>query len=159
MVIRELISGEESQLRRIFSSSVHSHAQGFYTPEQLAAWATTVYDEDGWIQRLARLKPYVVEDGGRIVAYADLQETGLIDHFFVAGDAGGRGFGTALMDHLLEMALQRQMVAVHAFVSRSAEGFFAKHGFTVDDRRTASIGGVQLSHARMTRNVSSRRQG
>src|SRR3546814_9457035 len=42
MLIRNFIPGEETELRRVFMSSVHELARGFYTPEQLDAWAPVV---------------------------------------------------------------------------------------------------------------------
>ena len=54
------------------------------------------------------------------------------------------------MRHLIQVGSLRELVELHAFVSRPAEGFFAKHGFTVDERRTACIGGVELAQARMS---------
>ena len=151
MLIRKLVAGEELKLRRVFYSAVHTHAQGFYSTEQLNAWAPCDFDAEHWIKKMNSLRPYVVECDGRILAYADLQETGLIAHFFVAGEAGKRGIGTELMRLLIHEASRLGLGEVHAFVSRSAEAFFAKHGFTVEERRTVSVGGVPLTHARMSK--------
>src|SRR3546814_11399078 len=48
MLIRNFIPGEETELRRVFMSSVHELARGFYTPEQLAAWAPVVHYKPVW---------------------------------------------------------------------------------------------------------------
>ena len=44
-----------------------------------------------------KTKPFVAEIEGQIVGYADLQEDGYIDHFFVSGSMARRGVGSALM--------------------------------------------------------------
>lgn len=151
VLIRKLAPGEELKLREVFYASVHAHAQEFYSREQLDAWAPRDFDTERWVKKMSLLKPYVAESDGKIVGYADLQEMGLIDHFFVAADAGRRGVGTKLMLHLVDDASRLGLSELHAFVSRSAEAFFAKHGFTAEERRTVSVDGVQLTHARMSK--------
>src|SRR3546814_187979 len=59
MLIRNFIPGEETELRRVFMSSVHELARGFYTPEQLDAWAPVVHDKQDWADRIAALRPFV----------------------------------------------------------------------------------------------------
>lgn len=149
LIIRAFRTGEETLLRAVFFSSVHDLAKRHYSPEQLAAWAPRAYDEAAWRGLLHRLQPFVVESGGVIAGYADLQPSGYIDHFFVAGAHGGRGVGAALMAHIHELARQRGSGALFADVSLSAEAFFARHGFTVEVRKTVDVRGHALQHARM----------
>src|SRR3546814_9315177 len=84
MLIRYFIPGEETELRRVFMSSVHGLARGFYTPEQLDAWAPVVHDKQDWANRIAALRPFVATIEDRVAGYADLQDSGYIDHFFVS---------------------------------------------------------------------------
>src|SRR3546814_8491646 len=64
MLIRNFIPGEETELRRVFMSSVHELARCFYTPEQLDSWAPVVHDNQDWANRIAALRPFVapIED-------------------------------------------------------------------------------------------------
>src|SRR3546814_14312552 len=56
MLIRNFIPGEERELRRVFMSSVHELARGFYTPEQPQAWAPVVHDKQDGANRIAALR-------------------------------------------------------------------------------------------------------
>ncbi len=150
-IIRALRAGEENVLRALFFSSVHELAKRHYSPEQLAAWAPRQYDEAGWRELMQRLQPFVAESDGVAAGYADLQPSGYIDHFFVAGQHGGRGVGAALMAHIQEAARRRGIAELSADVSLAAEAFFARHGFVVETRKSVQVRGVTLQHARMRR--------
>ncbi|HEY9541189.1 MAG TPA: GNAT family N-acetyltransferase, partial [Luteimonas sp.] len=86
-----------------------------------------------------------------VAGYADLQDSGYIDHFFVSGDFPARGVGSALMQHVHGVALERGLRKLSAQVSLSAEGFFARHGFLVDERQTVVVAGVPLENSRMSK--------
>ena len=149
--IRDFIEGDAIELRRVFMSSIHTIARGFYTGEQLQAWAPAVHDEEAWARKMAAMRPFVAVVRDQVAGYADLQPAGHIDHFFVAGGFAGQGVGTALMRHLLEVAAARGLSRLTADVSLSAEAFFARHGFVVDARQTVEARGVALANARMSK--------
>ena len=107
MLIRELRPGDEAALAAVLASAVHEVAKADYTPEQLEAWAPTPFDEVRWGERIRALRPFVAEIEGIAVGYADLQASGYIDHFFVAGAYGRRGIGSALMARILDDARAR----------------------------------------------------
>jgi putative acetyltransferase len=151
MIIRDFVPGDETELRRIFMSSVHVNARGFYTEEQLHAWARADHDEEQWKARICTMRPFIAVVEGRLAGYADLRESGYIDHFFVAGDAARRGIGSVLMQHIHEVAAMRSLLRLSTDASLSAEAFFAKHGFLVDQRQTVVVRGVPLSNARMSK--------
>jgi len=151
MLIRNFIPGEEIELRHLFMSSVHTLARDFYTEEQLDAWAPADYDKQAWASKIAALRPFVATVDGQVAGYADLQETGYIDHFFVSGDFSGRGVGSALVQHIHGVAAKRGVLRLSAYVSLSAEKFFTKHGFLVDERQTAVVMGIPLTNARMSK--------
>jgi putative acetyltransferase len=70
----------------VYHSAIHLIANAEYTPEQLMAWAPTAVDPSAWSKRLQGIRPIVVEHiDGALVGYADVQERGYIDHFFVSG--------------------------------------------------------------------------
>lgn len=149
MLIRAYRPGEEGALREVFHSSVHQRAKRNYSAEQLDAWAPREYDHDWWSNRIRGNRPFVAEVEGRIAGYADLQDSGYIDQFFVAGGHTGQGVGSALMRHLLAEAARRRIGVLFANVSLTAEPFFARHGFVVEARRQVMVRGITLANARM----------
>jgi putative acetyltransferase len=156
MQIRPFRFGDEMALADVFHSAVHHIAKKDYTQAQLHAWSPEVFDAQRWIARMRGINPYVVEDGERIVAYADVQSSGYIDHFFVSAPVAGRGVGTLLMKHLLAVAAAKSIPVLTSDVSLTAQPFFRKFGFTIEEQNTVVIGDVTLSNARMRKDLAPR---
>ncbi len=153
MPIRNFLPGDEPALRAVFYSSVHDLARHQYTAEQLDAWAPRQYDAGQWGERIRGNQPFVAEIEGHIAAYADLQASGYIDHFFVAGAYAGRGVARALMAHIHQAAASRGITHLFADVSLTAEPFFEKSGFVVEARQLVEVRGVVLANARMCKEL------
>src|SRR3954471_11775553 len=134
MKVRQFQIGDELALHEVFYSAVHTLAANDYSAEQREAWAPGAFDVKSWTERMRRLRPFVVESEERIVGYADLQEDGYIDHFFVAGDQARRGVGRLLMMSIRERAASLGLASLFSDVSRTAEPFFAHFGFRVSER-------------------------
>lgn len=154
MQIRPCGAGEEAALRAIFRSSVRGLASRHYTAQQIEAWAPS--DESDalraqWQQRIASNRPWVVELQGRLAAFADLQPSGYIDHFFVAAEFAGQGVGKALMDHLEALARSQGIARLFAHVSLTAQPFFGRCGFEIEQLQRPVIRGVELDNAVMVK--------
>lgn len=157
MTIRLLSKGEETLLFSIYYSAIHGTAAKDYTSEQIEAWAPKDFDMSEWQKKIQELKPFVVELDGKIIAYADLQEKGYIDHFFVSAEYARKGIGSALMAHLHKTAKQFQIKTLYSHVSKTAEPFFTQHGFSVVKRNLVSVRGVEMENALMEKELNPNR--
>jgi len=156
MQIRRYADGEETALRAIFHASVRGLACQQYTSAQIDAWSPaneTDETRQQWARRMHANQPWVVEVDGRLAAFADVQESGYIDHFFVAAEFAGQGIGAALMRHLHDVARAHGTVKLFAHVSLTAEPFFLRAGFSVETRQRPTIRGVELDNAVMSKMV------
>jgi len=149
MYIREFEPGDEEELHSVFLSAVHELASKDYTPEQVEAWAPASFDLEAWSKRIQGIRPFVVEFNGKLVAYADVQPTGYIDHFFVSGPFARSGIGTSLMNHIHETAVTQGIGILTSDVSRTAQPFFAQFGFVVVEQRAPVVRGVTIPNAFM----------
>ncbi|ROR15057.1 GNAT family N-acetyltransferase [Erwinia sp. JUb26] len=149
MEIRRFRNGDESALLRVFFSSIHNIASADYTPEQIDAWAPKDRDPQLWASHISQLRPFVVEVEGEIAGYADVQPDGYIDHFFVSGSYPKQGVGTLLMKGIHEEAERLGLTELTSNVSKTAEGFFLRHGFHVVERGFPVRRGVTLQNALM----------
>lgn len=156
ILIREFARGDELALRTVFLSAVHAGTRDFYSKAERNAWAPRCLDERSWLASVAALRPFVAAVDGRIAGYADLQATGLIDHFFVAAGFARRGIGSALMAHVRDVAGRRGIGELSAFVSLAAESFFSAHGFIVSRRQSVIRNGVALRNALMVKRLADR---
>ena len=146
MNIRKFKEGDEALLRDVFYSSVHRNTGKFYTESQQNAWAPGDWDDE-WIRRMNKIRPYILEDQGEILGYADLQEDGYIDHFFIRGDSAGKGYDQLLMDKILSDAKERNLREL------SAETFFLKNGFVILKRKSVRLRGEILQNALMKKTL------
>ncbi len=106
-------------------------------------------DPELWGQRIKGINPYVVVDGDKILGYADLQDNGYIDHFFVRGGQSKKGIGRLLMNHIIEDAKVKSIPELSSDVSLAAQGFFSRFGFEVIQRKEVEVRGVMLENALM----------
>jgi putative acetyltransferase len=155
MHIRQFRSGDELALHDVFYSAVHDVASRDYTAEQIEAWAPASFDSEQWIDRMRAIRPFVVEDGDRIVAYADLQPTGYIDHFFVSARVARRGVGALLMNRILDVAKTRRLHTLTADVSRTALPFFRRFGFVAVEEHARVVRGVVVPNTSMKKDLDS----
>ena len=149
MQIRPFRPGDERALHAIFRSAIHDVASRDYSPEQVNAWAPAEIDWDGWGSRMRKLQPWVVEETGLLLGYADLQVDGLIDHFFVSSACQRRGVGRLLMERIHACAAERRLDHLFSHVSLTAQPFFARFGFEIVERQTVVIRSVELQNALM----------
>jgi len=149
LTIRQFRDGDEDALWRVFASAIRGVASGDYTPEQIEAWAPAEGDRAAWRDRVRALAPFVAERAGQIVGYADVQPSGYIDHFFVAADAMHQGVGARLMQEIHAAATARRIDSLFADVSVTAQPFFARWGFALEDPGIVSVRGVAMENCRM----------
>ncbi|CAN5452321.1 GNAT family N-acetyltransferase [soil metagenome] len=149
MEIRRFKLGDEAALFRVYFTAIHDVASRDYSREQIAAWAPADFDMDLWANLVRKIWPFVIELDNEIVGYADVQPDGYIDHFFVSGSHPRQGIGTQLMTRIHEEASSLGLTELTSNVSKTAEPFFALHGFHVVERRFPVRRGVTLQNALM----------
>lgn len=102
-------------------------------------------------QQLTKNKPYIASIDGQIAGYADLQDDGYIDHFFVSARHQSQSVATALMDTLLNTGAGHERLYAH--VSITARPFFEHKGFAVVSENVLVRDGVELKNYIMERNL------
>jgi len=153
MKIRKYKPGEELLLHEIFYTSIHENAVEFYSVEQLMAWAPTKFEKDKWIARIKRINPFVIILDNEIVGYADLQNDGYIDHFFIKGGHSGKGLGSIMLKKLIAEAVMKGVPHLTSTVSLAAQKLFLKFGFEIVKRQKVRICEVELENALMKKTV------
>lgn len=149
MHIRHFRTGDESALYKVYFSAVHQIAARDYSPEQVNAWAPVEQDRELWGNRMHAIKPLVAELDDEIVGYADLQNSGHINHFFVSGFKPKLGIGSLLMNRILQDAKLLRLEKITADVSKTAESFFTRYDFVMLERRSLVRRGVVLQNVAM----------
>ena len=152
--IRRYKPGEEPALFEIFYSAIHLVARSDYTSEQIEAWAPRDLDPIRWERKIRAINPFVAELNGAPVAYADIQSSGYIDHFFVSGKHPRRGVGSILMKRLFAEAKLLNVSILTSEVSRTAQPFFEMFGFIIIEQRYPECFGVIVPNVLMRRGTN-----
>jgi putative acetyltransferase len=153
MHLRPFQRGDERALHDVYYAAIHGLASQQYNQAQLDAWAPATYNVSRWEAKMQTLSPYVIEKDDTLIAYADLQDDGLIDHFFVSAENAKQGVGKWLMHHIVATAKAKDIPKLHAYVSLTAQPFFEKHGFALIKRQEVIIREVALTNALMERTL------
>lgn len=139
----------------IYTASIRSLAAPFYSPEQIAAWASVPPDARRWQKRLARLLTIVAEADGILAGFASYTQDGYLDFIFTHPTFARRGVASSLY-HRIESALSKASVPrVTAHVSLAARPFFDRQGFQVDAEERVECCGVYLRRFGMHKQLRS----
>lgn len=133
----------------VYFSAIHGVCKKDYNPQQLAAWAPETFDLALYAEKLRQLQPLMILLDEKVVAYGDLQDDGLIDHFFVHGGYQARGVGHLLMVELLGRG--QGLPQLYANVSMTARPFFARYHFQMVREQQILVRGCSLKNYRMVR--------
>lgn len=131
--IRRYREDEVEAVWTVFSASTRVSVARDYHPDLIERWAPADRDMDEWGQRLKTKNPLVAVVEERVVGFAEIEETGYIDCFYVHPDFQGQGVGKALLATVEAVAIEAGAEKVFARVSVTARTFFEQMGFKVDE--------------------------
>lgn len=138
----------------VFQTAVHRVASKFYTPAQIAAWAPDEVDREGWAERRASRPTWVVESGGKVVGFSDLEPDGHIDMLFTHSDFQGRGVARLLLTKVESEARLAKLSRLYTEASHAARPVFAHYGFQVLKEQTVAPDGQPMTNFLMEKRLS-----
>lgn len=146
IVIRDYVESDAESLWNLFFNTIRNINRRDYSQSQVEAWASDSYNPDSWVKRMNGISPFVAEIEGVIVGYTDLQQDGLIDHFFCHHHYQGKGVGRALMNHVMEIGHSRGLRRYYSEVSITARPFYEHLGFVVVEEKVVEMKGQNLKY-------------
>lgn len=152
--IRAFRPADAKPLWHLLHQAVHRSNAGFYSLEQLNAWAPHQPDLKTWQARFARPQTWVLAQGSHLMGFAELRQQGEIDCFYLHPDYQQQGWGKQLYQHLEQQARHQQLQALQVYVSLSAQGFFARLGFHYLRPAHAQRNGIVLPHCLMRKTLA-----
>ena len=162
MSIRRYRPGDEESLWQLYHNTTHIINGKDYTPEQCERWAPAEVDMAKWRERIRARNPFVVEDNGQILGFAELEPDGGIDYFYCHHEHLRRGVGRMLYQAIEAEARLLKFPCLHAAVSMTAKTFFLRMGFqVVKEQRNFVCGAVapnSIMRKELTDNPPGRQQ-
>lgn len=146
IVIRDYKECDAEDLWKLFFNTIRTVNRRDYSQLQVEAWAPDSFNAEYWEKRMDGLSPFVAEIDGVIAGYTDLQNDGLIDHFFCHHEYQGKGVGGALMNHVFEVGKARGVQRYYSEVSITARPFYEHLGFHFVRAKYAIVNGQELKY-------------
>ena len=149
MIVRDYRRDDAAEICRLFYETVHSVNLKDYSPEQVRAWAPVPPDPEAWHGRMSGRHTLVVEGNDEVVGFAELEEDGHLDMFYVRSNVVGRGVGSLLYAAVEERARRLGIGRIFTEASITARPFFGRKGFAVLRRNSVVRNGVELTNFSM----------
>lgn len=125
-----------SELRQLYIDTVTNVNAKDYDANQIQAWIKPWYEPDTVTRDKRTFADKIVEQhfiaaviDGSIAGFASVEDNGYLDFMYVHKDFQRHGVAKALLTELENYALQKNIPELNAIVSKTALGFFEKHGW------------------------------
>ena len=147
--LRPYLPADAPVLAAIYQSSIEELTGEDYSAAQQAAWAEAADDLGTFGTELAGDLTLVATLDGSPAAFASLRGNDHIQMLYVHPAATGQGLAALLVDALEKLAGARGAKHLTVDASDTAEGFFARRGYTPQRRNTVPRGDEWLGSTRM----------
>lgn len=155
MRIRSYEKEDAAGITHLFHETIHAVNRADYSLEQVCAWSPGTPDPDVWHERMSGRLTLVAEDGGEVIAFAELEGDGHLDMFYCRQDVVARGVGLSLYREIEREARARGLARITTEASITARPFFERHGFVVLREQLVAVVGVELTNFAMEKVIRS----
>ncbi|MBB4370262.1 putative acetyltransferase [Bradyrhizobium sp. cir1] len=150
--LRPFLPDDVPVLAAIFTASIEQLTGDDYSEAQQQAWMEAAEDEE-FGKRLASDLTLIATLEGSPVGFASLRGTDHIRMLYVHPAVSGQGIATMLVDALEKLAGSRGAKSLTVDASDTAEGFFAKRGYTAQQRNSVTINDEWLANTTMKKTL------
>ncbi|WP_164937662.1 GNAT family N-acetyltransferase [Bradyrhizobium guangxiense] len=150
--LRPFLPDDLPVLAAIFTASIEELTGDDYSEAQQEAWMAAAADEE-FGKRLASDLTLIATLEGSPVGFASLRGTDHIRMLYVHPAVSGQGIATMLVDALEKLAGGRGATSLSVDASDNAQGFFAKRGYTAQQRNSVTINDEWLANTTMKKTL------
>ncbi|MCP3469188.1 GNAT family N-acetyltransferase [Bradyrhizobium sp. CCGUVB1N3] len=150
--LRPFLPADVPVLAAIFASAIEELTGDDYNEAQQEAWMAAAEDDEFGRQFAADLTLVATLDGSP-VGFASLRGSDHIRMLYVHPAVSGQGIATLLVDALEKLAGGRGTTSLTVDASDTAQGFFAKRGYTAQQRNSVTINDEWLANTTMKKTL------
>lgn len=134
--IRRAVPEDLAEIRQLYIDTVTNVNSKDYDENQIRAWIkpwfepdTTTRDGRTFADKIVEQYFIVAVINNIIAGFASLEDNGYLDFMYVHKDFQRHGVAKKLLNELESYAREKNIKEVNAIVSKTALGFFEKHGW------------------------------
>jgi len=150
--LRPFLPDDVPVLAAIFAASIEQLTGDDYSEAQQQAWMEAAEDEE-FGKQLASDLTLVATLEGSPVGFASLRGADHIRMLYVHPAVSGQGIATMLVDALEKLAGGRGAKSLTVDASDTAEGFFAKRGYSAQQRNSVTLNDEWLANTTMKKTL------
>ena len=150
--LRPFLTSDVPMLAAIFVAAIEELTGDDYTEAQQEAWMA-VAEDDELGRRLASDLTLIATLESSPVGFVSLRGTDHIRMLYVHPAVAGQGIATMLVDALEKLAGSRGAKSLTVDASDTAQGFFAKHGYTAQQRNSVTVNDEWLANTTMKKTL------
>lgn len=150
--LRPFLPDDVPMLAAIFAASIQELTGEDYSEAQQEAWMAAAETEE-FGKRLAADLTLIATLDGSPVGFASLRGTDHIRMLYVHPAVSRQGIATMLVDALEKLAGGRGAAALMVDASDTAQNFFAKRGYTAQQRNSITINSEWLANTTMKKTL------
>ncbi|MCP3407716.1 GNAT family N-acetyltransferase [Bradyrhizobium sp. CCGB01] len=150
--LRPFLSADVPVLAAIFAASIEELTGDDYSEAQQQAWMEAAEDEE-FGKRLASDLTLIATLEGSPVGFASLRGADHIRMLYVHPAVARQGIATMLVDALEKLAGGRGATSLSVDASDTAQAFFAKRGYTAQQRNSVTINDEWLANTTMKKTL------
>ncbi|WP_454064307.1 GNAT family N-acetyltransferase [Candidatus Nitrospira salsa] len=142
-------------MSHVYQSAIRAIGKEYYSPEQIAAWAS--YPDDKakfkrWVQQASTF--VALAENSELVGFGGLEKTGRISSIFVEPGSMRQGIASALLTHLFAEAELADIGVLTTHASEFSKPLFIKFGFEVINIESTNLNGVDFTRYFMRKGLS-----
>ena len=150
--LRPFLPADVPMLAAIFAASIQELTGDDYSEAQQEAWMSAAETEE-FGKRLASDLTLIATLDGSPVGFASLRGTDHIRMLYVHPAVSRQGIATMLIDALEKLAGGRGAAALTVDASDTAQNFFAKRGYTAQQRNSITMNDEWLANTTMKKTL------
>lgn len=138
-----------NKLREIYRLSVQKLATKLYSKEQVEAWSNFPKNYDKFHEFIFKPTTFILEIDNNIIAFCGLKNDGHIASFYVHPDFSRKGYGTKILNFVLEKGQELGIKRFYTEASFLSQPVFKRCGFQVIEMETVKYGEISFDRYKM----------
>ncbi|WPF88583.1 GNAT family N-acetyltransferase [Cyanobacterium aponinum UTEX 3222] len=136
-------------LQQIYRYTVQKLAPSLYSPAQVEAWSAAPNNFNCFQYFIFDPDTYLLSIKQQIVGFCGLRKNGHIASLYIHPDYTRQGYGTKLLNYVLNIGINRQIKRFFTEASFFSYPVFTRCGFTVIEMETVNYGDVAFDRYKM----------